>query len=329
MTALGAPTRSAVAALLAAALTVACGSALGDPPSAGRDDPAPTATTATPTSTAPSAAPPAVGEPTRPAPAGTLPGGGRSIFPEHRVVAYYGNPQSAAMGVLGETGPAQAVHRVRRAARPFATGRRPVLPAFELIVTVADRVPGPDGQYRHRTAARRIRPWVDAARDNGLLVVLDIQPGRARFLPEAQVYEEFLREPHVGLALDSEWRMPPGEVPGRTIGSVDAAEINEVARWLAGIVREGDLPEKLLLVHQFRESMVRDADDVEAPPGLAVVHHVDGFGTRGQKLEVYDRLAVRRPKWNGLKLFYDEDVDMFAPREVLRLDPVPDFVSYQ
>src|ERR671926_395849 len=59
----------------------------------------------------------------------------------------------------------------------------------------------------------------EQARRNKVLVILDLQPGRGNFLPQAQRLERFLIQPHVGLALDPEWRMPPGKVPGRTIGS--------------------------------------------------------------------------------------------------------------
>jgi hypothetical protein len=307
-------------ALAATLLAAACGSAdaesqAGEGRSPGTPPAATAAATATPTPT--------------PTPALELPRGGRSIFPEFRVVAYYGNAESPAMGVLGETGPEQAAARVEKAAKPFRREGRPVLPAFELIVTIADPTPGEDGSYSHPTDPELVRPWVEAARAADMLIVLDIQPGRREFLPEVRRYEEFLRLPHVGLALDSEWRMEPGEVPGRQIGQVSAAEVNEVSAYLAALVAEKKLPEKLLLVHQFRESMVLNSEDIETPKGLAVVHHIDGFGTQGQKLEVYDWLSVGPPRWNGFKLFYDEDIDMMTPAETLALDPAPDFISYQ
>ena len=43
-----------------------------------------------------------------------------------------------------------------------------------------------------------------------MYVVLDLQPGYTDFLAQAQRYEEFLAQPHVGLALDPEWRLAPG-----------------------------------------------------------------------------------------------------------------------
>ncbi len=256
-------------------------------------------------------------------------GGGREIFPAHRVVAYYGNPGTAALGVLGETPPEEAAARVEEAAAPFATPDRPVLPAMELIVTVAQASPGSDGDYSAPTDMDAILPWLFAARDAGMLLILDIQPGRAPFLPEVQRYEDLLREPDVGLALDSEWRMGPDQVPGQVIGSVDASEINEVSAWLADIVREEDLPEKVFLLHLFTGSMILNRDAVEDRPGLATVFHVDGFGGQEIKIRKYDQLKAQPPFANGFKLFYDEDIDIFSPEQVLGFAPDVDLVTYQ
>lgn len=252
------------------------------------------------------------------------------IFPTHRVVAYYGNPRSAALGVLGETGPEQAVDRVLAATAPFATAERPVVGAFEIIASVAQAKAGSDGDYSAPTPIEILRPWVDEAGENGLLVILDIQPGRTSFPEEVRRYEELLREPHVGLALDPEWRVGPGEVPGQVTGSVSAAEVNEVSGWLSDLVIANGLPDKLFLVHQFKSSMIRNRSSMIARPGLMSVLHVDGFGPQALKLETYGFLNVDSPWWNGFKLFFDEDTNMFTPFEVLSVvDPVPDLVSYQ
>jgi hypothetical protein len=162
-----------------------------------------------------------------------------------------------------------------------------------------------------------------------MLLVLDVQPGLTPFLQEVKRYEAILREPDVGLALDSEWRMPPGQVPGKTIGTVDAAEVNEVSSWLASIVREGDLPEKLFVLHQFTFGMITNRPAVVDQPGLATVFHIDGFGGRQIKLQKYQALQAAAPYANGLKLFHDEDTNMFAPPDVLAMTPAPDLITYQ
>ncbi len=292
---------------------------LGCTSSPSDDDEAREATTTT-TTTAPTTT-------TTAPPPPELPRGGTEIFPAFRVVAQYGNAQSSAMGVLGEVPPDQAAARVQAAADPFATPERPVLPAFELIVTVAQGSPGADGDYSTPTPMELVLPWLEAARAADMLLILDLQPGAGHFLPDAQRFEELLREPDVGLALDPEWRMAPGQIPGQVIGGVDAAEVNEVSAWLADIVAEERLPEKLFVIHRFTDSMVRDADQVEDRPGLATVFHVDGFGGRDVKLEKLDQL--RGPYWTGFKLFHDEDTDIFQPAEVLALPEPPDLITYQ
>lgn len=258
-----------------------------------------------------------------------LPRGGMSLLPEHRLVALYGHSSTPALGVLGEQPPEQAADRAVAVAQPFEAGGKPVLPAFEFIATVATAGPGPSGLYRARTDAAIIQRSLDAVRRVRGYMVLDIQPGRSDFLTESKVYEHFLVQPDVGLALDPEWRMGPDEKPGDRVGSVHASEINAVSAWLDDLVARHALPEKLLLLHQFQDQMIRDKHLLEARDGLAIAVQMDGFGTRSQKVATYSRTRMAPPFFNGFKLFYDEDVDMYAPEEALRLDPVPDWFSYQ
>ncbi|HZI91379.1 MAG TPA: hypothetical protein VFD31_07110 [Thermoleophilaceae bacterium] len=257
-----------------------------------------------------------------------LPGGGRRLFPDRRVVAFYGAPQDEGLGTLGIGTPAAAAKRLAKQARPYATRERPVLPAFELLAVVAAAAPGDDGVYRMRQGDDVIRRYLRAARRSNSMLLLDIQPGRADFLTEAKALERWLREPDVGLALDPEWRMDAGEVPGETIGEVDATEVNAVSIWLSGIVRDDDLPEKLLLVHRFTEGMIERPEILERPANVAVTLNVDGFGTKAQKLSKY-RALVPRGYHAGFKLFYREDTGLMSPREVNAVRPQPDVVVYE
>lgn len=142
-------------------------------------------------------------------------------------------------------------------------------------------------------------------------------------------WEQLLSEPDVGLALDAEWRMQDGAVPGKQIGRVDAAEINGVTDWLAGIVRERRPPQKLLVLHQFTDSMITDIDAVAARPELALVQHVDGFGAPGVKIEKYKALQRSDRFHPGFKVFHTEDIDPLSPLAVLGLTPQPEYISYQ
>jgi hypothetical protein len=219
--------------------------------------------------------------------------------------------------------------RLSRAAHAFAVGGRRVQPVFELIVRVAHRGPTSSGTYSADIAADRVRAYIAAAHRHGVLLVLDLQPGRAHFLSAARRWAWALRDPWVGLALDPEWRVGPGQRPGQVIGSVSAHEVNEVSGWLERLtVREG-LPQKLFLLHQFRTSMIRDPRSIAARAHLAMVQHVDGFGTPREKLATYRAVARPRQFVMGFKLFYDEDRPRMSPATVLRIRPQVRFVSFQ
>jgi hypothetical protein len=258
-----------------------------------------------------------------------LPRGGRSVLPEHRVVAFYGAPQSDELGALGIGTPDQAARKLSRQAQPYERPRRPVLPALELIAVIANADAGEDGMYRTRQENAVIRRYLRAARRHKMLLLLDIQPGRSDFFTETTRLERWLREPDVGLALDPEWRVTEGEVPGQVIGHVDAREVNATSAWLAQLVARHDLPEKLFIVHQFTDDMV---DDTQLKPrdGLAMTLNADGFGSPPVKVSKYRAFArAARSLDHGFKLFYREDVDLMSPRAVLRLRPAPDVVVYE
>lgn len=260
-----------------------------------------------------------------------LPGGGTVLFPEHRLVAYYGNAEYAVLGVLGETSPQEAADRISEIAEEYRDGEREVMPTFELIVTIATAAPGEDGNYSAVGDLEDVREYLEVARQNDIYLFLDFQPGRNRFIDQVRIYEEFIREPDVGIALDPEWRVTDTQRPGQLIGSVDAAEVNEVVDWAADIVREENLPQKLLVVHQFRTSMIRNREQIRTPPELAVTIHVDGFGTQPLKLETWGVLASDDAPWaHGFKLFYDEDTNIFSPEQVLDFsNPAVDLITYQ
>jgi hypothetical protein len=258
-----------------------------------------------------------------------LPRGGREILPRYRVVAYYGAPQDDELGALGIGTPDQAVRRLVRQARPYARPARPVMPVLELITVVAAAHPGEDGRYNLRQPDSVIRRYLRAARRAKALLVLDIQPGRSDFFTETTRLRKWLREPDVGLALDPEWRVSDSEVPGQVIGHVDSREINATTAWLEQLTARHDLPQKLVIVHQFTDDMV-DETELKPRKGLATVLNADGFGSRAAKVSKYHRFTRQSPGFGaGFKLFYKEDVGMMTPRQVLRLKPPPDVVVYE
>ena len=266
-----------------------------------------------------------------------LPRGGTTILPGFKVVAYYGAPGGDRLGVLGSGSPLAVAERLSDTALDYESLERRVLPAFELIATIVHPVPGDDGMFRSRVSDDVIQKYLDAARQERAILILDIQPGRADFMDEVRHYAQWLKNPDVSLAMDPEWSMRAGEIPGKVIGSTPAAKVNEVSAYLDQIVKDNNLPQKLLLVHEFTESMVQNRKGLVQRPNLAIVFNVDGFGTPEAKMGKYADLTTDpdRPEFvfTGFKLFYEEDTRngsrMMTPYEVLDLDPQPDVVVYE
>ncbi|WP_051223452.1 hypothetical protein [Conexibacter woesei] len=265
----------------------------------------------------------------RPKPA-QLPGGGRRLFPERRVVAFYGNPRDRELGELGIGTPAQAARKLLKQAQPYNRRSRPVLPAMELITTVATAAPGPTGEYRDRMSFNMIRRYHAAAKKAGALLVLDIQPGRGSFAPEVERLRPFLVQPDVGLALDPEWHVAPGQLPGKVIGQTDADVVNASAMYLSKLVKTYNLPERLLIVHRFTDNMITRAQRLRQAPGVRTVINVDGFGTNSVKIAKYQSFVRTTPTMNrGFKLFYHEDPHTMRPYQVMAMSPRPDVVVYE
>jgi hypothetical protein len=263
----------------------------------------------------------------------SLPGGGQVMFPGRRLVALYGHPGTGALGVLGEQGLGPSILRARAVAAPYRRlSTVPVVPAFEIIATVASGGPGPDGDYSDESSVAALRPWVTRAGHAGMYVVLDLQPGRASFLTQAKRYEPLLRLPYVGLALDPEWRLGPGQLPLRQIGGVASAEINQVSAWLSRVVAKYHLPQKLLVLHQFKLSMIRDEPKLNTGHDeVATLIHMDGQGAQPTKNGTWHAVVGAAPRGVafGWKNFYDEDTPILDPAGTMRNRPTPLMISYQ
>ncbi len=264
-----------------------------------------------------------------------LPGGGQLVLPGKTYIALYGTPGSSALGVLGEQDGEATIQRAAALAKEYEPlTDQPVVPALEIITTVAAAQAGGDGDYSNEIAIETLRPLIDLAAENGQYVVLDLQPGRTDFLTQAKLYEELLKLPHVGLALDPEWRLLPNQTHLKQIGHVEVAEVNSVITWLADLTRENNLPQKVLILHQFQVQSLRDIGDVDQSRSeIAVLIHVDGLGAQPVKQDTWRTLLKNAPniKYWGWKNFYDEDIPgPLSPTETMtKVDPIPDFVSYQ
>jgi len=246
-----------------------------------------------------------------------------------------GTPGAPALGQLGD-GPLDGqVDAMERQVAAYGAGRQ-VLPVMELIAVVAQRAPGPDGEYRYRQPDRVVDQWLRVARAHKALLLLNIQPGRSDFLTEVRAYAKYLRQPDVGIALDPEWAMAPGQVPGRLFGHSTGAEINAVSAYLARVVGRYRLPQKVLVFHQVAGSVVTGLAALKPHAGVVVIRSVDGIGSPAQKTATWNDInRDRNPAVHpGFKLFFHEDRArsggvLMSPQQVLALRPRPEYVMYE
>lgn len=258
--------------------------------------------------------------------------GADGLLPSHRIVAYYGNPRSAAMGVMNEQDRATVLADLRGQTARYAAAdtSRPVIPAFDLIAALALRDPGRDGTYRARLSTAVLDDWAEFSAREGVLLILDVQPGRSSCCEEIERLRPWLTLPHIHLALDPEWAVGEDGVPGIHVGHLAASEIRGAQEALAALVKSHDLPPKLLVIHQFERSMISDKETLTPVPGVQLVINADGHGAPGRKIKAYHELVGDEPVgFAGIMLFYKQDEPLLTADEVLALTPPPDFIVYQ
>ncbi len=260
--------------------------------------------------------------------------GGTELSDDFRFLALYGNPEYKSLGALGEQPLNDTYDRVKALAKQYqALTDSNVIPTLELITTIASAGPTDDDDYSQEIEADKILSWAKDAEKNDVYLVLDLQPGRATFLEQAKAYEEVLRLPNVGLALDPEWRLQKKTDRHLVkVGSVSSKEINQTSEWLANFTKDNKLPQKMFIVHQFKDSMITDREKLRTDrEELLYVLHMDGHGSMGQKIETWNRLKKDLPQNMQMawKNFYDEDKPTPTPKHTMLQDPQPVFVSYQ
>lgn len=255
-----------------------------------------------------------------------------SVFQNCQVVSFYGSPLYEGLGVLGTDTPAAIAQRIKEQAAGYeqSSGGRGVAPAFHVIYAIAQASNTPDGTYLARLDDAHVREYMDAANQEDLLMFLDIQMGHSTVEAELQHVLPYLQDPRVHLALDPEFATPPDQEPGDVIGGMDASEINKAQEALQKLVDEHDLPNKILVVHQFWPEMIRNKEALQQFPNVDLVIDMDGFGAANDKIAGYERfIRDENAEHGGFKLFYEQDTDLMTPDQVNRMEPQPDLVMYQ
>lgn len=258
-----------------------------------------------------------------------------ALLPFNRIIAYYGNLYSKNMGVLGEYPEDEMLDRLSAEVSKWqaADPSTPVIPALHYIAVVAQGGTGKDGMYRTRMPDSEIdKVLVMAKKINGI-VFLDIQLGQSNVQTEVPLLEKYLKLPQVHLGIDPEFAMGPGQRPGTVIGTLDAADINFAANYLSGIVKQNNLPPKILVIHRFTEAMVTNYQNIIPLPEVQIVMDMDGFGSQASKLNTYKQYIYKQPvQFTGFKLFYKNDIangPMLTPTQILNLTPIPSYIQFQ
>lgn len=286
-----------------------------------------------PASTSESPSPSATQSSQAPA-ASELPRGGRELFPAYRLFGYSGYPGAPGQGRLGIGSLNDRLNEIERRGKAW-TGGRKLMPVMELIAVTVHASPGRDGMYRSRAPEAVIKKWHDAAVKHKALLLLNIQPGRADFIDEVKYFEKWLTYPNVGVALDPEWAVEKGQIPGRAFGRTTGAELDGVARYLSSLVERHNLPQKVMLFHQLHVTIVKKPKDLKQHAGVVYINSVDGIGSPGAKIATYRAVMRTRPGYvhAGFKIFFKEDVTtgkrLITAKDVLKLKPQPEYILFE
>ena len=264
-----------------------------------------------------------------------LPG---AILPYKRVVAFYGNLYAKKMGILGELPPKAMLAKLKEEVKNWekADPATPVQPALHYIAVVASGDGGRDGKYRNRMPFKQIDSVLKLAKKANAIVFLDVQVALSNIHTELPLLEKYLIMPQVHFGMDPEFSMKDGvTLPGKKIGTYDAADINYVSGYLAGLVKKYNLPPKILVVHRFTKKMITNYQDIKLRPEVQVVMDMDGWGEPSLKAGTYRYFIHNEPvQFTGYKLLYKNDIKkaphhMLTPEEVLKYKPYPMYIQYQ
>jgi len=259
----------------------------------------------------------------RPCPAPLLAG--------RRLIAYYGTPLGPGLGVLGRNDIDATLALLDEQARAYRDLDPEVetLPVFHMVTTIADAHPGDDGDYNHRVHHDLIRQWMEGVEAVGGWSILDVQPGRSDLDTEWEALEPLLREQNVHLAVDPEFIVGDGEIPGQDLGRITGPQVNHVQAKLDRLARTIGR-RKLLIIHQFDNRMLQQKGMILDYPLVELVWDADGFGGPGAKVGDYQQYREEAGfEHGGFKLFYNEDTPLMTPEQVLSLEPRPRLVIYQ
>jgi hypothetical protein len=255
-----------------------------------------------------------------------------SFLLNNDILAFYGNPLSRNMGILGRYTKEELSTQLDSLAEEYRTanGGREVIKAFYIIYGTV--WPGGEIGILKQSV---LEDYISFALERNILVFIDHQIGRYDPVESLKTMLPYLQYPNVHLALDPEWRTTK---PMEDIGTVSAAEINLAQQVMEDYIREHQLGERMLVIHQFNWRMIGEREKVRSSSSLVrLVHCADGFGPPDLKRRSYAYNALARNiPIKAFKLFYNfgipgagYDDPLLTPKEVMELDPRPYIIIYQ
>lgn len=266
----------------------------------------------------------------RPAPrpgAAASPGSPTPYLSRYQLITFYGSPWGRGLGILGNNPVQDTIRLLWGMAEQYQhLDSRHAMATYHMVTTVANQSP-PD--YRHHVETSVMEVWIANANNNEAAVIIDIQPGHADLMDEFNRVKGFLYNPHVHLALDPEFLMRGEQIPNVHIGRITAEEINMVQAEMNQIALEMGV-NRVLIIHQFKDSMVENIDQIINYPHVELVIDADGAFDAGAKMIGYSKYANQAPyDYGGIKIFFEYDDRVIPPEEIMTLSPRPAIIIYQ
>ncbi|MDR0557639.1 MAG: hypothetical protein LBG43_07225 [Treponema sp.] len=267
----------------------------------------------------------------------------RSILLNNDILVYYGHPNSVNMGILGRYSMEELDSRLTKLADEYKkAGGRNIITAFYIIYGTV----WPEGEIGIINNELLMK-YINYAQKRNMLVFIDHQIGKYDPVTAIKRMLPYLKHPNVHLALDPEWRTTK---PMKEIGTVTAAEINQVQQIMEEYLKANNIPgERMLVIHQFKPWMISNRAELKSSfSKVRLVHCADGFGNPAQKLGSYKANAFDdynaaypvKPTLNmpvkAFKLFYNFNIPgagfdrpLLTPKDVYALNPRPYVIMYQ
>lgn len=248
------------------------------------------------------------------------------LLETHTLFTVYGRGFGMAP-ILGRLGTYKNFESMESGTRDLAreiaglNGGKPVTGGAELIYAMGVPCKGRGDCLDYLDgSANLVESYIKPAEERGMTVVLETQLGRSDPVMQVRrmIEKGYLDHDNVHVAIDPEFHVHPGDtLPGTPVGTVTAAQINQVQGILDDLVSRQHLKtKKILIVHQFGDRavhdgvpyMITDKEALERFPNVELVIDADGLGAPAVKAKKYNLITSSRTypsiEFRGIKIFY-------------------------